>query len=150
MRRRNTILSVNSGKPLTDLICMMMLIASLISLSGCAKVMNIKKLLRIKGYSDNKDMQEKHVHLNDKNFELLMEAVNQDRMGGYPDKKSILKAFGDPIFSTDDDKEGQIREKWLYRYAMKYFDSEKVYLYFDDEEKLVDWKYVEPPKQKEE
>ena len=78
-----------------------------------------------------------------------MEVVKQDRMGEYPDKKSVLRAYGEPIFSTEDDKNGQVREKWLYRYAVKYFDSQKVYLYFDSEDKLVDWKYVDPPKQEE-
>ena len=125
------------------------LLICMVSCSGCAKLMHIGELLRIKGYSDNKELQDKCVQKNDENFEFLLTAVKEERMSEYADKKSILKSFGDPILSSVYQENGKTAEKWLYRYAMKYFDSEKVYLYFDEKDKLVKWEYVEPLKEEE-
>ena len=114
-------------------------------LPGCAKLAHLEQLLTLKAVSDNRDAQKKFVEEQNKRFEELLEIVKKDSLRNYPDKKSILKNFGEPVFTRDIVRHGQPLELWLYRYATKYFGSEKVYLYFDETGKLVDFGHFIPP-----
>jgi len=57
-------------------------------------------------------------------------------------KKDVVKKFGEPIYVKDVSKDGKEMKAWLYRYATRYFNSEKVYLYFDLEGKLLESEHV--------
>lgn len=111
------------------------------ALSGCAKLAHLQELLTLKGLSDNQAAQQKYVEKQDKRFEQLLEAVKANRMNEFSDQKAFLKAFGEPIFKKSTDTSGQ---KWLYRYTAKLFGSEKVYLYFDQSGKLLNYEHVKP------
>jgi len=125
-----------------------MLIMLLGSLQGCAKVAHLQELLTLKAASDNGEEQKQFVVAQDKRFESLLEKVKNNQLGEYTNRKSIYRAFGEPIFVKEIQRDGQLQEQWLYRYATKFFDSPKVYLYFDPAGKLIDWQYVEPPDKK--
>lgn len=122
----------------------------LILFSGCGYLAHMEELLRLKSLSDNQTMQQELVQQQNKKFESLLEAVKGNRLQDYPDKKSILKAFGEPIFVQTLEDGGKAKEKWMYRYSEKLMGSEKVYLYFDEAEKLVDHKHVQPPSKSQE
>src|SRR3989338_5984223 len=115
------------------------LVGSFILLCGCS---SLPQLLTLKSYGDNQAAQKKYAETQDKSFEKLVKAVNDNRLQEYPDKKNFLKYFGDPIYTKNLVKQGQPVEEWLYRYAARFFNSEKVYLYFDPDGKLVDSKHV--------
>lgn len=118
-------------------------------LVGCAKLAHLQQLLTLKAYSQNQDLQAKHVKAQDQKFEELLEVVKTDSFDQYPDKKSFLKAFGDPVFLKKVVREGIPYDLWLYRYAVQLKGSEKVYLYFDKSGKLHDWKHVAAKQQTE-
>ena len=108
---------------------------------GCAKVAHMQELLTLKALSDNQTQQAKYIEGQDKKFEKLLETLKTGQLQKYPNQKAILKTFGEPIFKktmTDSSQE------WLYRYAAKLFDSEKVYLYFDADGHLKHWKHIPP------
>jgi len=107
--------------------------------SGCSTVGHMDELLRLKGYSKEKDRQENIVQRQNKNFENLTAAVSSKGLKHFPDKKSILKGFGKPVFTYDVVKEGKNQDVWLYRYSTKFFGSDKIYLYFDQQGKLKDY-----------
>jgi hypothetical protein len=120
-----------------------------IFLSGCAKVAHLDQLLTIKAYSDNKDLQEKFILQQNQNFKKLLAAVKDGTLEPGTTHRVILKEFGAPILSRLTAADGKDLDVWLYRYATEYFNSEKVYLYFDQEGKLVKWDLVTPsPKEK--
>lgn len=126
----------------------LILIAGFISLSGCAKLVHLQELLTLKAMSDNGEQQKQYVQAQDAKFELLLQKVKSNQLSGYPHKKSVWRSFGEPILIKDVDRNGQSQEQWLYRYATKFFDSPKVYLYFDLAGKLLDWQYLELPAKK--
>ena len=109
---------------------------------GCAKLTHLQELLTLKAYSDEQEGQAEYVKEQDARFEKLLAAVNSGDIENYFTPEQIIKTFGDPVFRREAEREGQVLEVWLYRYAIRFFDSDKVYLYFDDENRLKDWEHV--------
>ena len=114
----------------------------LLFLTGCAKLQHLDQLLTLKAVSDEQARMDQTVERQNQKFQELIKAVQDGSVKNYPDQKSIAKKFGEPILKRETNKEGQTLEYWLYRYATKYFDSEKIYLYFDHEAKLISSEYV--------
>ena len=127
-------------------------------LTGCMQakqLAHLDPLLRLKGMSENGDEKNKFVEQQNKRFEQLAAVVKAGRIHEFRDKKQILEAFGEPVFTktvTEDSVLGNGEpfshvpaEQWLYRYATKYFNAEKIYLYFDDKGNLLRCDYVIPP-----
>ena len=119
----------------------LLIISSFVFLYGCS---SLSQLLTLKSYGDNQALQEKYAEMQDTNFEKLVKVAQSNLLLDYPDKKSFLRNFGDPIYTKNLTKKGQLLEEWLYRYAARFFNSEKVYLYFDRDGKLVDFKHILP------
>ncbi len=109
---------------------------------GCAKLEHLDQLLTLKDLSEEGDRQDRYVENQDHKFELLLEAVQSNALSQDTHQKKILQKFGDPIYREEITRDGQGVEKWLYRYTKEFFDSEKVYLYFDREGKLINWEYL--------
>lgn len=112
---------------------------------GCAKLTHLRELLVIKSYSENKDAQERAVQDQNARFRDLLEAVRHGGLGRYPDQAAFLQTFGPPVLREPDQVRGAEGERWLYREAVNYFDSEKVYLFFDREGRLAKWDHVPAP-----
>jgi len=110
---------------------------------GCAKLAHMQELLTLKAASDNGEEQRRFVEAQDARFETLIEKVKSNQLGEYSNRKSIFRAFGEPVFTKQVQRNSQTQEQWLYRYATKFFDSPKVYLYFDADGKLIDSQYLE-------
>ena len=124
------------------------LIPAFFILTGCAKIAHMQELLTLKRYSQNKDIQAEYVKQQDEKFEKLLAEVDNGRIENYGNQKAIKRSFGDPVFIKDTVKDDQDMEMWLYRYAVRYFDSPKVYLYFNEQGELQDWeKYIPQPKE---
>ena len=113
--------------------------------TGCSKLAHLDQLLTLKAMGQNKDEQAKFVKQQDQNFEAVLQAYRENRLSQYPDAKGIQKAFGAPIYVSEEIKDGVPRIKWLYRYSVKMASSDKVYLYFSTDGKLLEWQYVEKP-----
>ena len=109
---------------------------------GCAKLEHLDQLLTLKDLSDEGDRLDKYVQAQDSKFELLVGAVKKNTLKRNSHKNKILKIFGDPVYTEEISKDGQKVQQWLYRYAKNFFDGEKVYLYFDARENLIDYEYI--------
>ena len=106
---------------------------------GCAKMAHMQELLTLKALSDNQAQQAKYVEREDKKFTELLEAVKNNQLHQYPNQKSVLKAFGEPILRR---KKADNTEQWLYRYSARLSNSEKVYIYFDREGMLTRFEHI--------
>lgn len=115
--------------------------------SGCAKLSHISELLVLKDYSDSADAQEKYLKSQDHKFDLMLAAVKDGSINQYKEPRDIRKAFGDPVYIREVEKDGVAVQEWLYRYSVKYFNSEKVYLYFSQDGKFLKWEYVPADKE---
>ena len=116
---------------------------------GCAKLRHFKQLLTLKSFAKEQGQLDQYVEERDKKFEELVKVYKTNSLNQFADKGSILDKFGEPIMIKDTIRNDQKLELWFYRYEMKFFDSEKIYLYFDQEDKLVDWEYIEARKSDE-
>jgi len=110
-------------------------------LSGCAKVQHLDQLLTLKGLADEQAMLGRYVEEQDQKFERMIEEVKAGTLDQYLNKRKILRVFGDPIYIKHVSKNDQELESWLYRYSTEFFDSEKIYLYFDSDDNLVESQY---------
>ena len=117
------------------------------SLSGCAKLRHLNELLTLKDYSEEQASIDGQVKLQDEKFDRLLEAVRSGKIDAYKEEKEILDNFGEPVLKREEKGEEEILSEWLYRYQVKYFDTDKVYLYFDNNGILKDWKVIEGRKE---
>lgn len=121
-----------------------------ILLSGCAKFSHLDELLTLKAMSEDGDAQAKYVAEQDAKFEALVKEVREGTLKKGLTQKEAWKIYGDPIARRPMVKNGEDVEQWLRRYCVRRFDSDKVYLYFDKDQKLVDWEFVKYVKLKTE
>ena len=112
--------------------------------SGCAKISHLDQLLTMKSLSDDQTQQQKYVKDRYKKFKALLAAVESGNIKNYPDKKKFLKTFGEPIYTETIDRDKEKLEQLMYRYSTQLSGSEKVYVFFNTEGKLTDWKYFPP------
>lgn len=108
---------------------------------GCAKVKHLDQLLTLKGLADEQVAMNQYIEKQDQIFELMLEEAKAGTLDQYLNKRRILRAFGDPIFVKHVKGDGQELESWLYRYSTEFFNSEKIYLYFDPDGNLVKSEY---------
>ena len=109
--------------------------------SGCAKLAHLDQLLTLKGLSDEQTQMGKEIERQDARFDNLVAAVQEGSISKYKDQKSVTGQFGSPIFTEKIEEDGRSLEVWAYRYAAQFFDSPKVYLYWDQAGQLVRWEY---------
>jgi len=114
--------------------------------TGCAAVKNASELVILKGFANEQEDIDEVVEEYDENFKLLVEAVQQGTVKDYPDKRSILENFGEPINVNTKEINDQETDFWYYRRSVKFFDSDEVYLYFDGQGNLSQWEYLEANK----
>jgi len=111
-------------------------------LSGCAKVQHLDQLLTLKSLADEQVVMGRYVEEQNQKFELMIEEVEAGTLDQYLNKKKILRTFGDPIHVKHVNKNNQKLESWLYRYSTQFFNSEKIYLYFDPDDNLIESEYI--------
>jgi len=114
--------------------------------SGCSAIKHANELMTLKAMADDQAHFDGVVQEYDDNFKLLVEAVQQGTIKDYPDQRSILENFGEPINVNIKKMNAQETNFWYYRQSVKFFDSDEVYLYFDGQGNLSDWEYLEAKK----
>jgi len=111
-------------------------------LCGCVSSEQMKGLLTLKSLANNQAQQEKFIKTEEAKFQKLLKYVKQDKLKKGRSKKWILAAFGQPHLSRKA-KDDSTLEYIMYRHSDKLFGSERVYLYFDKDDTLVDCRYEE-------
>ena len=81
-----------------------------------------------------------YVHEQDEFFEKLLSEVKEGKLQAGLSREEFIKSYGDPVL-VEDTSLHLASSVLLYRYAAKYFASDKVYAYFDAQDKLVYWEY---------
>jgi len=112
-------------------------------LSGCAKISHLDQLLTLKGLADEQVQMGKQIDEQDQKFEMMLSEMKEGTIDQYLNKRKIVREFGEPIYIKIVKRDDQQMEIWLYRYATKFFGSEKIYLTFDSDDNLVKSEYME-------
>lgn len=98
--------------------------------------------MTLKRYNASQVDMQRYVDRQTKLFNRLIEDVKSDNLKKGTAQRRIVGMYGDPIFVKDIDDGSPAKEKLLFRHPMHYFTSDKVYMYFDENKKLLYWKYV--------
>jgi len=78
-----------------------------------------------------------------KNYRFLKKAVDHGDLKKGMFASKIKKEYGEPVITLSEEKGSM--EKWLYKPGdVSFFDGKKIYLIFDSDERLVEWKSVLP------
>jgi len=112
---------------------MLKFIIILFLLSGCG---NLKTLIEL---SEEEKLKLSDIKSQDRSFLLIKDAVLNNKLRKNTTSDFILKRYGEPIliYPLDD------KEEWIYKPSGLKLDREKIYLYFDKNKKLIDYKFKE-------
>jgi len=114
----------------------------LLGLSGCAPLEHLDQLSVMGDYAREKENQERLVGSNNDHYDVLIKAIVQGNISYYKDKTTFVNTFGDPILKKDIPGGSQ---QWLYRYAILSTARDKVYVYFDNHDRLIKWEKIPCP-----
>lgn len=106
-------------------------------LSGCARTAG---LLTLKRVGASQQEIERYLERQEKLFKRLAEDVKNKKLKPGTSKQKVINVYGEPVLSKCN--KTSLETAFLYRHPTKYFNSDKVYLYFDKDSKLSSWKYI--------
>jgi len=112
----------------------------IILLCGCAKLAHLDELLTLKSVSDDQRQIEIYLAKQEHGFNKLKEDIKNNRLRQGELKRSIIAKYSEPVLTKEAEPENVgIKEILLYRHPTSYFKSERIYLYFDINNRLVSW-----------
>lgn len=106
------------------------------ALGGCATIKEHRQIAELETIEKNQEEIADYIKRSEKTFSHLWEAVKNNYLKKGLLKSKIVSEYGEPLYCERLDEE---IEFCVYRDPAGYFYSDLIYLYFDDEEKLVFW-----------
>ena len=89
--------------------------------------------------SSGRDKMIKDLNRETQNYERALKAIDNGKVASGDSTEVILKQIGEPVITRD--REDPSRVEWLYKPAyVDYSSKEKLYLIFDKDGILVDWR----------
>ena len=113
--------------------------AIFLNLNGCLFKENIESLMALKRLGEEQKSIARSLKLEERLFRKLVAHIKKDKLKPGTTLESFIGIYGEPIVSKDTLSSGK---RLLYRHPTDYFNSDKVYVYFDREEKLSWWEYL--------
>ena len=104
---------------------------------------NYGQLMVLKALGDNQEGTDRYVKAKERSFNKLKQDLEGNRLVKGTSKEKIIALYGEPIVSKPLNNRDNIKESFLYRHPVKFFDSDKLYLYFDERGCLDSWR-LEP------
>ena len=105
---------------------------------GCA--LFSQEAATLKAVGKSQDQIARYVQKQEKLFAKLLDDFENERLVAGTSRSVIIKRYGEPILSKKS-AQPPYGEIFLYRHPTGYFDSDKLYLRFDELDKLIGWKY---------
>ena len=119
---------------------MFFLIIISMCISGCvglgSNISAIKNMIRL---GRNDKLKQQALKQETANFETIKMHIENNKIKSGISAKSAINKFREPILILSETK----GEKWAYKPAdADWIGGEKIYLFFDQEDSLVDWECV--------
>ncbi|MFC1570754.1 hypothetical protein ACFL4E_03115 [Candidatus Omnitrophota bacterium] len=118
--------------------------------SGKKKVKWVKSKTGIKSlmtFAKDRNAMIKEYGRETANYKEIKSAVDNGHLEVGDDAQKIAKRYGDPVVVVPE-SEGDIT-RWVYKPGDEtYFKGSKVYLFFDQTERLMDWQEVNKSQEK--
>jgi len=110
---------------------------------GCSRV---EGLLTLKRLGDSQEQMQRSVDKQKAYLLKLIKDIKEDKLTPGSSIDDIERRYGEPVLVKEGQEMSSIKV-FLYREPTNYFESDKVYLYFNKEEKLTKWEYKPYKKQ---
>lgn len=107
--------------------------------SGCATLSHMDELLTLKSVADSQNDIERYLAKQEKGFNKLLSDIKNNRLKVGITKKYIITTYSEPILVKSSDKDQTRGEILLYRHPTNYFKSDRIYLYIDENNRLIIW-----------
>jgi len=120
-----------------SLICL----AVILNLAGCLFKENIEKLSTLKTLGQSQKEIGSYLERQVAAFNRLVEDIKNKKLSLGISQESFIKIYGDPVLS-EEAKGDEAKLILLYRHPTQYFSRQKVYVYFNDSDELIDWEYT--------
>ena len=108
--------------------------------SGCVILSKAEGLMRLKHYSDGQAQIERYVNKQADLFDKLVSDLEEGKLEVGISQKQFIRNYGDPVLANPV-RNSSGEEVLLYRYPLKYFNTDRVYAYFDSSQALIRWEY---------
>lgn len=107
---------------------------------GCAKLAHLDELLALKSVSDNQRQIEIYLAKQECGFNRLKDDIKNNRLKQGELKRSVIAKYSEPVLTKKAMPENVgVKEILLYRHPTNYFKSDRIYLCFDANNRLVSW-----------
>ena len=84
----------------------------------------------------------KELNSETKSYQNIKEAIESGGLEKGMDAESLRERYGNPVIVLPDEIKGV---EWIYKQGKEsYFTGEKIYLRFDEDDKLSEWSEVKP------
>ncbi|RKY33289.1 MAG: hypothetical protein DRP74_00190 [Candidatus Omnitrophota bacterium] len=108
----------------------------ILSLIGCAKARILSLLTNL---AKNEKLKEQAVRQETINFEKAKNFISANEVETGFSKEDILRDIGEPSLIISEEE----KEKWVYKAAGEgWMGGEKIYLFFDREDNLIEWEHI--------
>lgn len=114
---------------------------------GCALFTKAPQLLTLKRLGDNQKQMQRHVDKKKKYLEKLINDLKNKKLKKGTTYKRFIRSYGEPVLEKDVQK-GDLQKRLLYRNPVQYFNTDKVYIYFNQQLELIAWKHIPAEQEK--
>ena len=108
--------------------------------NGCVVFTKAEGLLTLKRYGDSQAQMQRYVDKQVKLFDKLVSDLEADKLKVGISQRQFIRSYGEPVLSREL-KEPEAGEVFLYRHPTEYFNTDRVYAYFDESKELIRWEY---------
>ena len=119
------------------------IVVILFCICGCISIDDIRGLKTLKRVSGSQARQDKVIKIQEAKFQKLLKYIQNDKLRKGSSKKWVMSAFGEPSLVREIKDDAIRKEFIMYRHPDKFFGSERVYLYFNKDHTLIEWKREE-------
>lgn len=102
-------------------------------LAGCARAIDLK------GLSANRFATAEYIKAQEEGFVKLKDDILKGRLQKGMAKEEVIAEYAPPIFCESGPGEGGVKESCLYRLPLQYFNTDLIYLFFDQGSRLLYW-----------
>ena len=113
------------------------IISLLVIFSGCAAVRNPTQMKTLLKLNSSQKQMHSYVTKQERGFKRLCSDIDRKRLKVGLSQREVVSLYEEPVLERE--VKGKIQ--WLYRHPTEYFNSDRVYLYFDSSDVLVGWEF---------
>lgn len=106
--------------------------------SGCAVMRYSEGINTLKELSASGSEINEYLIAQEEKFLLLRDKVLSGQLEKGISKELFIKKYGDPVTRSPEDQNSG-KEVMLYRHPTGFFDSDRIYAVFDEEDSLESW-----------